>query len=1155
MDERRLDIKVSMDDAELSSSIAKTKKEISSFQSELRATDAQIKTYGKTTETLGKRKEVLTKKLDAQEKQMELLEEAYARQTKSGNENSDQAIKLKKEMNNLSGQMAKTQGDIDKVSDEMEYFDKSVDDTGKSLNDLYQDLTQANSGLKQAEAELKLANSEIKAFGENAQTSGNKIEALNNVYSAQESRLEALTRAYDRQAKKTGESSREAQQLQVEITNLKSDMNKTASEIDSFNKEVDEIDDVAEVASDGIDDLGDSLSNLSLDQAAENLGGLRDKIMDVGAAAIESAAEVDMLGDRFAKRIQGTEEDAARAKEIMDNLYEGMSVDSYEEAYEVISQVQQQLTGLNDEQLEGASQAAANLAKVYDMDVSETLRGVDAIMTTFGVSADEAFDLMAEGAANGLNYSDELGDNVAEYATYFKEGGYSAEEMFAILEAGADAGAYNLDKVNDLVKEFGIRMTDGTIAKAAEELGGNFQTIATDFENGAITSQEAFQLMVNEIMAMEDETQQQIALQEIFGSTGEDNSLQVLKGMTELNGTLGETSENYKDVAGAAALLGELEGAEKMEASIRMIKNALIPLGDYLIELANVILPIIVEALGRFSNWWENANPLIKNVIKGIGAFVVALAVIVPLIASVLATVGLVSVGLAGLGYTIGGIALGFIQFVGVVGLVIAAFAVLKTIFENNKEAFSNFTDALKNGISNIVDSAKKIYENIKPALENLLTGIIEFATELGLKIKEVFTIAFGFILQAIEAIIGPILEMWETHGELIVSTISGFLNMVISTITSWISTFWSFISPFLDSIITFIQPILDSLLVIISTVVQTIVNIVVAIMQVFNGDWQSAWNLIKETAVMIWNNLWTVVQTVLGAAITFIADIITILVTNIATWFTTMYDNIVAIWTAIQPAIMGVLGPMVSAVSEKITQFVDAIKNSFETFKSKVTEIWNNITEKIKSSVSAITSSFSGIQTAIENVKGYFNGLWNTVSSVFTNIGNKISDTWSNVKSKMNDLAFWKSEGDVNVSYDENPYDPLAATMDGFTEAPVNNLGGRIKGSVNSSFAAITSGINSALNNLDSLYAKDIPDSDQTRSNNHRIGSSSTSGRDATLELLADMLDMMTKISEKEDYVILDGEVIARKIHKPLKRYSNIQDTRSSKLRGETNY
>ena len=140
----------------------------------------------------------------------------------------------------------------------------------------------------------------------------------------------------------------------------------------------------------------------------------------------------------------------------MDNLYEGMSVDSYEEAYEVISQVQQQLKGLNDEQLEGASTAAANLARVYDMDVAETLRGVNAIMETFGLTADEAFDLMAEGAANGLNYSDELGDNVAEYATYFKEGGYSAEEMFAILEAGADSGAYNLDKVNDFVKVFAL---------------------------------------------------------------------------------------------------------------------------------------------------------------------------------------------------------------------------------------------------------------------------------------------------------------------------------------------------------------------------------------------------------------------------------------------------------------------------------------------------------------------------------------------------------------------------------------------------------------------------------------------------------------------------------------------------------------------------
>ena len=65
-----------------------------------------------------------------------------------------------------------------------------------------------------------------------------------------------------------------------------------------------------------------------------------------------------------------------------------------------------------------------------------------------GLSADEAFDYIVKGAQNGLNYSGELGDNIAEYSQIWGQAGFDAEQMFSILENGTKNGAYNLDKVN-----------------------------------------------------------------------------------------------------------------------------------------------------------------------------------------------------------------------------------------------------------------------------------------------------------------------------------------------------------------------------------------------------------------------------------------------------------------------------------------------------------------------------------------------------------------------------------------------------------------------------------------------------------------------------------------------------------------------------------
>ena len=70
-------------------------------------------------------------------------------------------------------------------------------------------------------------------------------------------------------------------------------------------------------------------------------------------------------------------------------------------------------------------------------------------MENFDVSAAEAYDYIARGAQNGLDYSGELLDNISEYSVQFKKMGLSASDMFTIFENGAENGAWNLDKIQE----------------------------------------------------------------------------------------------------------------------------------------------------------------------------------------------------------------------------------------------------------------------------------------------------------------------------------------------------------------------------------------------------------------------------------------------------------------------------------------------------------------------------------------------------------------------------------------------------------------------------------------------------------------------------------------------------------------------------------
>ncbi|WP_162782346.1 hypothetical protein [Bacillus amyloliquefaciens] len=54
-------------------------------------------------------------------------------------------------------------------------------------------------------------------------------------------------------------------------------------------------------------------------------------------------------------------------------------------------------------------------------------------MKGFGVDSAKAFDLMAYGAQNGLNFSNEMFDNLSEYAPLFGKWAFRQMNTFSYL--------------------------------------------------------------------------------------------------------------------------------------------------------------------------------------------------------------------------------------------------------------------------------------------------------------------------------------------------------------------------------------------------------------------------------------------------------------------------------------------------------------------------------------------------------------------------------------------------------------------------------------------------------------------------------------------------------------------------------------------------
>ena len=169
----------------------------------------------------------------------------------------------------------------------------------------------------------------------------------------------------------------------------------------------------------------------TLGVAAAALGGT--------AALTAVAGQVMEMEDSLAKLsaqtgVYGKEMEALG--DVAKNVFKTGHGESFDDVTEALMQVKNQMHNLDNGELERVTGNAMMLANTFDGEVNEVTRAANNLMTNFGVDSEKAFDMMAKGAQEGLNFSNEMFDNIAEYAPLWSDYGFQAEEMFGILKSG-----------------------------------------------------------------------------------------------------------------------------------------------------------------------------------------------------------------------------------------------------------------------------------------------------------------------------------------------------------------------------------------------------------------------------------------------------------------------------------------------------------------------------------------------------------------------------------------------------------------------------------------------------------------------------------------------------------------------------------------------
>lgn len=534
----------------------KLNKALKQSESSMKATMSTFDKGGASAEDLSRKQQGLIDTTELQSKKIQLLEKRREEYIQTYGKESKQVANVTTQINTATAKYNKLSKELDSTKQAYILASAGVDKYASAIKD-----------------NEKAMNDEIKAFKEAGDKAG-ELEAKQRGLSKQaeltEQAIESQKQAINKMAQEFGESSTQVAQAQAKLEEFKRSAKNTDTRLDGVTTALSELKKEASNVDNNVDKAGDALeeagkqgnkAEAGFKNAAKEFSALATglavaistKALDMATEAAnalkESFNEVVEASNRFQGKMGITKGESKQFLNFANELVKSGMVYSLEEAQEAITQVYQTAgKKVTPEGLKQLTKYAISFSKTFDTDVNETMRGASRMMENFGISAEEAFDLLTAGAQNGLNQSNELADNMAEYSQLFGQMGFTAEETFSLLEAGLDGGAYNLDKVNDLIKEMGISLTDGRFEENTDMFSESTRNLFNEWKNGKATQGAVVKSMMNDFSNMEGGYDALNRASTVWSALGEDNSLKVIKAMAGASNSFGETKGSAEDL-------------------------------------------------------------------------------------------------------------------------------------------------------------------------------------------------------------------------------------------------------------------------------------------------------------------------------------------------------------------------------------------------------------------------------------------------------------------------------------------------------------------------------------------------------------------------------------------------------------------------------
>lgn len=531
-----------------------------------------------------------------------------------------------------------------------------------------------------------------------------------------------------------------------------------------------------------------------------------------GAFAVNSAVDMDKALNGLAASTGASTDEMEEYETVLKKVYANNYGENFQSIADTMAVVRQQMSGISDTDMQTLTEAAFAFEDISGYSPEESLRTANSLMNQFGVTAEEAYNLMVQGQQQGLDFSGELLDSINEYAPQFEKMGFSAEDMFNIFKSGAESGAFNLDKIGDAVKENAIRVIDlsESTTNAFTALGLDASQMASEFGAGGETAEKAFQKVMVGLQSIEDPVKRNQIGTALWGTMWEDLGETVILSSADMTDSFDQTADSMKKVQDVKYDdLGSMFDGLK-----RSVEMLVLPLGEELIPLLSDLI--------------QDALPVIEDVLPDV----------IDLFGEFLEPV------------------------LGLAKEALPALTDLLTMLMDTtlKQLSEDLLPVLKDAFTTLKEPLEKLITEALPPLIDLFISLMPMIADLAATLLppliDVFLALLPPITDLIESLLPPLISLFESIAP-ILEDLAPIIGLVAEGIGETLSEAIDLVMPIIESV----MDILEELIGFIS--------------DVFTGDWEGAWDHLVSYFKAVFNGIPTAAETVINKFIDLINKMI----------------------------------------------------------------------------------------------------------------------------------------------------------------------------------------------------------------------------------------------------------------------------------------